>query len=81
MQQQIDALKEELNARLDNELGKGRKDVAKIKSKLTDRDREVEEKITEKLDEKMSDCSQLGVRELQEREDRKPNIIIINISP
>ena len=41
----------------------------------------MEEKITEKLDEKMSDCNQLGVRlrELQEREDRKTNIIIINI--
>ena len=34
------------------------------------------EKIAKKLDEKMRDCSQLGVSELQEREDRKTNVII-----
>lgn len=79
MQEEIEAFKREVNDRLDKELGKVKKDVDEIRHQMTDRDRAVEDKISERVNEKMSDCGRLSVQELQEREVRKENLIFINI--
>eukprot|EP00745_Piridium_sociabile_P035976 TRINITY_DN63634_c0_g2_i1.p1 TRINITY_DN63634_c0_g2~~TRINITY_DN63634_c0_g2_i1.p1 ORF type:complete len:249 (+),score=45.64 TRINITY_DN63634_c0_g2_i1:113-859(+) len=79
MQEQIDVFKQEVSDRLDNELGKVRKDMEEMKNQMTGHDKAVEDRISERVNEKMSDCGRLSVLELQEREDRKANLILINI--